>query len=374
MADPVINHQAARFIPVARPAVGPTEIEFVTRALQDGWISQGPGVARFERAIARMHGCDFGVACNSGTTALHLALKAADVGPQDVVICPTMTMVAVPNMILAAGAIPVFVDSEPDTGNIDLLKLEDVVAFHRPRIKAIIYPHLYGVPIEFRTIPGVVAIEDCAEAHFARFANDNPVGSRGDFACFSFFANKIVACGEGGMVACRDLDATDRMRGLRAHCFSKEEHFNHTEAGFGYRMSDVQAAIGNAQLEHIGHYLDRREALANQYIEELAAVPWLNFQGRTPGSAWWVFAIQVDPAATKFYGVSRDRVRQVLADAGVETRTWFRPMHTQRHLREYGPGAYPVAESLYAHGLYLPLYPTMTTDDVDYISAAIQRI
>lgn len=368
MADPVVNRSAERFIPVAKPTVGVRENEYVAKALDSGWLSQGSFVRMFEAGFSAAHGCEHGIAVNSGTSALHLSLIAAGIRRRDHVICPAMTMIAVPNMILQAGAIPVFVDSDPATGNIDLNKLDDAISERRPLVRAVVAVHLYGVPSEIRPIPGVAMIEDCCEAHFARFASGGRVGSRGDFGVFSFFGNKILACGEGGMIVCHDGDDANRLRKLRAHCFSDDEHFNHTELGFGYRMPECSAAIGMAQFEQREEFLSRRQQIAEHYADQLAEIPWIEFQGRTPGSSWWVFPILCR------HPIKRDTVRTALAEAGIETRTWFRPAHMQAHLAEYADRQYPVAEDLWRRGLYLPLFVGMTDDDTDYVCDALRRI
>lgn len=382
MPDPVINHAAIpRWIPVARPTIGDLEREFVNLALDSGWLSGHAFVEDLEEAFAESHGMPHGITCNSGTTALMLALHAAGVGeetdnwpdgsPYDYVACPAMTMVAVPNAILACGGRPVFIDSDPATGNIDLLQLEEAIGRYEGHILAIVYPHLFGVPIEFRTIHNVAAIEDCAEAHCARFGEGTPVGSRGDLACFSFFANKIVACGEGGMVLTRDAEVAERLRGLRAHAFTEGDHFNHREFAWGVRMPELAAAVGLAQHRQHESFLARRKEIAERYILNLEGIPWIEFQQRTPGSVWWVFPI----LCSSDFPPTRDSVRHKLATAGVETRTWFKPMHQQRHLAHFAAGqTFPVADDLYARGLYLPLYPSMEDDDVDYICEVIRGI
>jgi perosamine synthetase len=375
--EPVINRQAERFIPVAKPSIGPAEQGAVAEVMRSGWLSSGPKVEQFEQQFAAAHGKKYGISCNSGTTALQLALMACDVGHQ-LVSCPTLTMIAVPNAILSAGGIPDFVDSEPWDGNI---KLDDLDAMpHFPR--AVVYVHTYGVPVEFqRPRSRPFTIEDCAESHYARFADGSPVGSRGDFACFSFYANKIIATGEGGMVLTNDPAAAERLRGLRAHAFTAGEHFHHREHALGARMTELQGAIGLVQHRRREEFISRRREIAERYTNEFADIHWLDFQQRTPGSADWVFSLLVrdgfahrreHPGPLEY--ITRDSVRQHLADRGIETRSFFKPCHLQPHLQKFATGRYPVAESLYRRGLYLPLYPDLSDEDVNYIIDAVRSI
>jgi perosamine synthetase len=375
--EPVINRQAERFIPVAKPSIGPAEQGAVAEVMRSGWLSSGPKVEQFEQQFAAAHGKKYGISCNSGTTALQLALMACDVGHQ-LVSCPTMTMIAVPNAILSAGGIPDFVDSEPWDGNI---KLDDLDAMpHFPR--AVVYVHTYGVPVEFqRPRSRPFTIEDCAESHYARFADGSPIGSRGDFACFSFYANKIIATGEGGMVLTNDPAAAERLRGLRAHAFTAGEHFHHREHALGARMTELQGAIGLVQHRRREEFISRRREIAERYTEAFQDVPWIQFQERSEGAAWWVFPLIIrdgfnTPPNLNFdsFQINRDYVRQQLGLRGIETRSFFKPCHLQPHLQKFASGRYPMAEDLYRRGLYLPLYPDLSDEDVNYIIDAVRGI
>lgn len=367
--DPVLKTGAPRQIPVARPYVTDLDAECVRRAVSSGWVSQGPRVEEFEQAIAEAHGLKYGVACCSGTSALQLALAALGIREGERVACPTMTMVAVPNAILYVQGVPVFVDSDPETGNPDPAWVERV-AWENPA--AVIVPHLYGEPAaEFlaacrRHLPHTPVIEDCAEAHYARLPNGRSVGFA-NMATFSFYANKIVTSGEGGMVCTNVDDEAERMRQLRAHAFTPGNHFHHQGLAFGMRMTDMQAALGLAQHGRRWDFLRERSAIAHQYLGRLTRIPWLSFPRRSPGSVWWVFPLLVQRGAP----LTRDELRAILADAGVETRTYFFPMHRQPHLRRYATDEYPVADDLAARGLYLPLFPGLTEDEVDYIADTI---
>ena len=363
MPDPTVNLDAPRQIPVARPSLGEAEAEAARAAVAEGWISSGPRVEDFERQFAAAHGRRHGVACNSGTTALHLALAALGVAPGDQVLVPSLTMIAVANAVLYCGARPVLVDSERESGNPDALWLPRVIT---PRTKAAIVPHLYGVPAAAflqalrRRYPRLSVIEDCAEAHYATLAG-RPVGSLGRLATFSFYANKIITTGEGGMVLTDDERLAERLRSLRAHAFTPGDHFRHQSLAFGYRMTDVQAAIGLVQHGRREELLRRRAELAQRYIDRLRELKWVGFPARVAGAVWWVFPLLCPHEA------ARDAVRQALAERGIETRSYFRPLHRQTHLRRFATQHYPVADELSRRGFYLPLWPGMSDEDVEYV-------
>lgn len=372
VADPTVNMNAAKRVPVARPSICDVEANAVRDALLSGWVSGGPAVERFENDFAALIGKRFGVSCGSGTQALHLALIAAGVGPGDEVILPTLTMIACANAVLYCGATPVFVDSREGDGNADERWLEDC-RIANARTKAVIAVHLYGVPCEAflagcrKHIPHAVVIEDCAEAHFAS-ASGRPVGSLGNLSCWSFYGNKQITTGEGGIVCCNDEQTANRLRSLRAHAFSPDTHFHHQELAFGYRMTEMQGALGLAQLSRRHEFIARRKAIAHRYIDHLKGISWLRITDRTFESSWWVFPVVCANPTLK------DKLRSALADAGVETRSFFYPMHKQNHLMRYATHQYPVADVLGARGLYLPLYFDMTDDDVDYVCQIVREL
>jgi perosamine synthetase len=373
MPDPIVNTAALRNIPVARPSLGEAEAEAARDAVLSGRIAGGPNVERFEQEFAAAHRRRFGVATNSGTTALHLALTALDVRSGDEVIVPTLTMVAVGNAVLYCGATPVFVDSESESGNADGQWLKRVLT---SRTKAAIVPHLYGVPAAAflqalrKHARHLAVIEDCAECHYASLdpPSADPVGSIGLLACWSFYGNKIVSTGEGGLVATDDERLAARLRSLRAHAFTQGNHFHHQELAFGYRMTEMQAAIGLVQHQRRDELLARRKAIAARYIERLRDLSWAKFQARSSGSVWWVFPMLCPNES------HRDRLRAALAESGVETRTWFVPLSHQPHLRRYAEHEYPVADDLSRRGLYLPLHAGMSNEDVDYICEVVWTI
>lgn len=375
-ADSIVNKSAERYIPVAKPSLGEAEAKAAFDCVKSGWISQGPIVEQFEQAIATAHDRRWGVACNSGTSALCIALDAVGVGPGDLVVVPDLTMVAVPNSVRFRGAIPIFVDSEAETGNpaaSEVQRLAD--AGVRPA--AVIVAHLYGVPAagfleEVSTVwPQAIIIEDCAEAHYAR-SGGRLVGSLGHLATFSFFSNKIIAAGEGGMVIGDDRLWETRARSLRSHAFDPAEHFNHKHVAYGLRMCDLTAAVGLVQHGRRDELVRSRLVAIEAYRRRIGhhcqcwpLMPAIDCIGHAP----WVFTVVCGNEK------ARGMVRDQLARDGIETRNFFKPMHEQRELRQFQrPGdAFPVAIDLSRRGFYLPLWADMTKEDVEYVCSSIER-
>lgn len=374
-ADPIINKRAARHIPVARPSVGWREALAVARVTLSGWISQGRKVAEFETLFAKSHGQEYGSACNSGTTAIQLALAAAGIGPGDRVLCPTFTMVAVPNSILNVGAEPVFYDAAVGNlvGNSSLDEIRSAaLAPAGQGARALIVAHCYGeVTQDMAKIRtwcdgfGIILIEDCAEVHYAKGA-----GLWGDLVCWSFYANKNITTGEGGMVTTSRAEYKQKLDRIRMHAFSPLRHFNHTEKAYGCRMTEMQAAMGIVQHKRAPALMARRQMLRALYEHALG---WDVLRGdpfcipeTSIDSAWWVMPIVCDSEE------QREGLREWLAQDGIETRTYFVPMHMQEHLKKYARGDYKRAEYLGCCGLYLPLYPAMQTLDVWYVSASVK--
>ncbi len=368
-------------IPVCAPLLDGHEERNLLEALRGGWISSaGPWVPRFEEGFARWCGRPHGVATTSGTTALHLALRALGVGPGDEVILPDFTMVACLFAVLYVGATPVFVDAEPETWNLDPALLEGALT---PRTRAVMAVHLYGHPCEmdavlaFAARHGLLVLEDAAEAHGAEYRGRR-CGSFGDASAFSFFANKILATGEGGMVLTSDAGLAERCRYYRNLCFPLDgpRDFVHDDLGYNYRMPSLQAALGVAQLERADELVGRRRANARRYLERLRDIPGLQLPVERPGvrNVYWMFGLLVDEAV---YGMGREALMRALADAGIETRPFFRPLHGQGVLARLGVaarGAFPVTERLAREGLYLPSGSGLRPEEADRVCAALERL
>jgi perosamine synthetase len=354
-------------IPVYRPEIGDAEKAYVNDALDSTWISsRGPFLDRFEREFADYVGADHGVGCANGTVSLHLAFAALGLGPGDEVIVPTFTYVASVNAIRYTGARPVFVDSDMATWSLDPERVRSAIT---PRTRAIEVVHLYGHPADMDAIleladdRGLAVVEDAAEAHGARYKGRR-VGALGTVGSFSFFGNKIVTTGEGGMLVTSDAALAEAARHLRGQGVSPTRTYWHDVVGFNYRMTNVAAAIGCAQLERIGETLDRKRRIAAWYEARLDGVDGVALQ---EPAAWaepvyWMNSILVDP-------VIREQLRDHLAQRGVDSRPFFHPAHT---LPMYADGgSYPVAERLGASGINLPSYAGLTEEEVATVCSAV---
>jgi perosamine synthetase len=348
-------------IPVWEPVLDGNEEKYVLDCMRTAWISSaGEYLTRFETAFARWCGARHGVACSSGTTAVHLALAAAGIGPGDEVILPDFTLVACANMAILAGARPVLVDADPETWCLDPARIEERLT---PRTRAILAVHLYGHPCDMSSINdiarrrGLLVVEDGAEAHGAE-VNGRKVGSLGTAACFSFYGNKILTTGEGGMVVTDDDRLAERARLLRNQAF-EEPRFVHREFGFNYRMTNVQAAIGLAQTEKADEKVARKREIARIYLELLGNREDVRLPVERPWAknVYWMFGVLLGDA----FRAGRDEVMRRLRVKGVDTRAFFHPLHSQPLYARGGPGNFPrtdgdfpVSDELWRRGLYLP--------------------
>lgn len=363
-------------IPVAEPALHGNELKYVTECITTNWISsQGSFVRRFETEFAARLGVPHGLAVSNGTVALHLALKAFDIGPGDEVIVPDLTFAATINSVLHAGATPVIVDVDPESWNIDP---EAIAAVITPRTRAIMPVHLYGQPADMDAIMALaerhrlVVIEDAAEAAGA-LHNGRPCGSIGHAGTFSFFSNKVITTGEGGMVVFRDDHAAEHARRLRDHGMNPAKRYWHDEVGFNYRLTNLQAAIGCAQLEQFDGFIERKLAIAAAYRARLGRIDGLRLPTEIPGlrNSHWMISVIAEPERT---GLDRDSFMARLGKAGIETRPLFYPLHEMPPYRAFaGNRAFPHASRLSASGLSLPSGVTLTDGQLDYICGVIER-
>src|SRR5262249_13527439 len=371
---PVVEEELTRrIIPVSDPKLDGNELRYLTQCIQSNWISSaGRFVREFEEAFAAVVGCRFGVACANGTTALHLALATLGIGEGDEVVIPTFTMIATPNAVRYTGATPALVDAERETWNLDVGRLEAAIS---PRTRGIVLVHTYGHPVDMDPLlelcerRGLWVVEDAAEAHGARYKG-RPTGSLGRAASFSFYANKIVTTGEGGMVTTNDPEIARLARRPRDHAFSDERHFWHKHLGFNYRMTNLQAAVGLAQTERLEEFVEIHRTNALRYARRLARLPGLTLPVERPWArnVYWMFGVVVEDA----FGITRDELRRRLARRGIETRTFFIPIHLQPIYYEAFKGQrFPVAEELCQRGLYLPSGATLTEAEVSYVCDAV---
>ena len=362
-------------IPVFRPAIGHEEIANVLDALKRGEISGNFGtyLESFEQRFAAYCGCKHGIAVTSGTTALHLAVDAAGIRASDEVLVSASTNIATALGVVHKKAIPVPVDSENATWNLDLDLIEGLIT---PRTKAIIPVHLFGNPVDMDRLMTIankhelIVIEDCAESHGAT-VRGRMTGSFGHMACYSFYANKVITTGEGGMVVTNDDALAERLRLLR-NLGSTQPRFVHKVAGYNFRMTGYQAAIGLAQLDKIEQVIEQKRSLARRYHERLSSVRGLKLpvEAAWARNVYWMYAVVVTPE----FGVPRDALTARLAAQGIETRTFFCPMNQQPCLKEI-PGfrevPCPVADELWRTGFYLPSTYTLTDGELDQIRDAI---
>jgi perosamine synthetase len=357
------------FIPVYEPWIGKGELARVTRCVKSGWISSiGEEIREFEARFAALCDRRFGVATSNGTAALHLALAALGIGPGDEVVVPALTFVATANAVRYAGATPVFADADRETWNLDPSAVEGKVT---RRTRAIIAVHLYGQPADMAPLRRIAArhrlhlVEDAAEAHGARYRG-KPVGAFGDASCFSFYGNKMITTGEGGMVLTSTAALAGRLRLLRDHAMSATRRYYHDEIGFNYRMTTLQAALGLAQLDRFPEILERKRRIAAWYRTGLAGLP-LEMPPELPGSenVHWMFSVVLDRKAP----VDRATLGRGLLERGIDWRPFFVPIPS---LPPYRDGRrYPVAAELGARGLNLPSGPLLTGAQIRFVCDAI---
>ena len=356
-------------IPVSMPVLDGRESEYVAECLSSTWISsQGRFIEEFERKFASWCGTRYAVATNNGTTSLHLALVALGVGPGDEVIVPTLTYIASANAVTYCGATPVLVDVDPVTLTLDP---DAVAAAVTPRTAAVMPVHLYGHPAEMDPLlaladrHGFAVVEDAAEAHGARYRGRR-VGGLGTCAAFSFFGNKIITTGEGGMVTTDDADLARRLLQRRGQGQDFERRYWFPIVGFNYRMTNVAAAIGVAQLERVEEHLAARERVRGWYDDALSGVAGVAAPGRRDWAdpVTWLYTVQVE-------GVDRDDLIVRLDREGIETRPVFYPMHVLPPYLDT-EGAYPVADRAAALGLSLPTHGALTEDDVRRVCSSLE--
>lgn len=361
------------FIPVCSPDLRGSELKYINKCVKSGWISsQGNYIKLFEDKFAKFCGAKYATALTNGSHAVHLALAAIGIKSGDEVIVPTFTMIATANPIAFLGAKPVFVDAREDTYNIDETKIEEAIT---PKTKAIIVVHIYGHPAEMDTILKIAkkhnlwVIEDAAEAHGAKYKN-KPVGSIGDIGCFSFYANKMMTTGEGGMVTTNNKKLGELMYNLHNHAFDEKIHFWHEYFGYNFRMTNLQAAIGYAQLERAEKMIQARRRNAQLYKNLLKDIPGIKLptELQETFNTYWMFNILLD----KNFPLSRDMLRQKLAKKDIETRTFFIPLHLQPiYFNERKIFDYPVANNLSKNGLYLPSSSVLTKKEIEKICSVI---
>ncbi|MBF0437031.1 MAG: DegT/DnrJ/EryC1/StrS family aminotransferase [Magnetococcales bacterium] len=369
-----------RIIPVNVPSLDGREAEYLLQCLETGWISsEGPFVGEFENAFARMVGRRFGIAVANGTAALEVGVQALKLEPGDEVILPTFTIISCAGAVVRAGGIPVVVDCDPLTWNMDVEQIESVIT---PRTRVIMVVHIYGLPVDMDPLleiarkHGLTVIEDAAEAHGLTYKGRS-CGSFGALSTFSFYPNKLVTTGEGGMIVTDDEHLAEQCRSIRNLCFQPEARFIHEELGFNYRMTNLQAAIGLAQLERMEHSIHKKRTIGEAYKRWLSGLSAFEMPlAKTPfaDNIYWVYGLVLtDRALTS----SAKEAIGLLNQHGVGTRPFFWPMHEQPVFKRMGffrGVTLPVSERLARRGFYVPSGLGMKMEDVRQCCRIIWQI
>ena len=373
------NERKMDFIPVNEPMLDGNEKNYLLECIDTGWISsEGPFIKRFEQGMAASMGRKHGIAVANGTAALDIAVAALELAPGDEVIMPAFTIISCIAEIVRRGATPVLVDSDPVTWNMDVAQVAEKIT---PRTKAILVVHIYGLPVDMDPILALAAkhglkiIEDAAEMHGQTYKG-RPCGSFGDLSVFSFYPNKHITTGEGGMVLADDDRLAETCRGLRNLCFQPPRRFVHERLGWNYRMTNMQAALGVAQLERLDSFVMRKRAMGKHYTQALSSLASVQLPLPATNYAeniYWVYGMVLND------NVPFDAMEAMkrLARLGVGTRPFFYPMHWQPVLKEMGLFAgehYPVAERLGERGFYIPSGMALTVEQMDEVIARVREV
>lgn len=367
------------FIPVNEPLLNGNEKKYLCECIDTGWISsEGPFVKEFERKMSASVCRKHGVAVSNGTAALEVAVQALGIGKGDEVIMPAFTIISCAMAVTKVGALPVLVDSDPHTWNMNVDEIEAKIT---PRTKAIMMVHLYGLPVE---VDGVLAlavkyglkvIEDAAEMHGQDY-KEKPCGSFGDISTFSFYPNKHVTTGEGGMVVMDDDGLAERCRMVRNLCFRKDIRYVHDEISGNYRFTNLQAAVGLAQLERLEEFVGRKRRMGKYYTERLRDVEGVKLPVESTGYAdniYWVYGLVLEDSIP----ADNREMQMLLAEEGIGTRTFFWCMHEQPVYRKAGlfkGDCYPQAEYLARKGFYIPSGLALTEKQMDRVAVAVRKV
>lgn len=368
-----------KFIPVFDPEIGKEEIKNVISALKAKEISGlfGTFLPKFEQDFAKYCQCQYGIAVNSGTSALDIAVAALGLKTGDEVLVSTFTNMATFFAVLRSGAKAIPVDIEADTLNIDPKLIEAKIT---PKTKALVIVHIYGHPCDMDPILEIVKkhnlylIEDCAEAHGALYKGKK-MGSFGDLSCFSFYANKVITTGEGGMITTNNAQLAEKCRSLRSLAFGKKNKFMHEDIGFGMRLTNLQAGIGCAQLKRIEKIIAKKQAIAKYYSSKLKDIKGIQIpvQKVYARNIYWMYCILINDE----FGISRDKLSEELYQKGIETRPAFIPFNQQEIFIKKGltkESDCPIANNAGARGLYLPSSTLLTKKEMEYVVNSIREI
>ena len=368
-----------RQVPVNEPELGGNEKKYLEECIDTGWISfEGPFVKRFEEGMAKLAGRTYGVSVSNGSAALEAAVMALELGEGDEVILPAFTIISCAAPIVRAGAVPVLVDADPATFNMRAGEIEQKIT---PRTKAIMVVHIYGLPCDMDPILKIAEehhlaiIEDAAEMHGQTYKG-RPCGSFGDVSCFSFYPNKHITCGEGGMVLTDDEALAERLKLVRNLFLRPKKRYVHEELGYNRRMTNLQAAVGCAQLERIEETVKKKRKIGQLYNEMFRDVEGLQLPLVSTDYAeniYWVYGMVL----TDDVPIDAEEMMKLLRAEGIGSRGFFWPMHEQPVFQKMGLFAgehYPVAERLARRGFYVPSGLTITEDDQAYVAETVKKI
>lgn len=368
-------------IPVSEPLILSTEIEYVDEALRTGWISsEGRFIKDFEKAFSSYVGRKFGIAVNNGTNALILAMRALDLPAGSEVIMPTFTIISCALACIYNNLVPVFIDSEKDTWNMDVSAVEEKIT---PRTRAVMAVHIYGHPTKMNSLINITKkydlalIEDFAEAIGSEF-NGLRCGTFGEVSCASFFANKVITTGEGGMCLTDSVELAEKLQRLKNLAFLPGERFVHRELGFNFRMTNIQAAIGLAQVERIENHIKKKIWIGEKYAELLRPLEekgliQLPVQKAWAKNTYWMYGVVLD----EMHGIDAKTVMARLAESGIQSRPFFYPLHEQPAFEEFEwfkSQSLPVSEGLWKYGFYLPSGLTLTENDIESVVETVTTI
>lgn len=366
-------------IRVNEPAFGAKELRYVTECIKTNWISsEGPYVKQFEEAFAQFCSVKYGVACTNGISAIHLGLISGNINKGDEVVIPAFTMIATAYALVYIGAKPVLVDAEPKTWNMDT---SQVMGKLNRRTTAILPVHIYGHPVDMQGLweiaekKNLYILEDAAEAHGAEYKGIK-AGALGDAAAFSFYANKIITTGEGGMLVTDNKKIAEKAKYFRNMAFQKKIRYLHKDIGYNYRMTNLQAAVGLAQTQRIKDLIKKKRKMAGLYNERLKDIEGVTrpIEEKWAKNVYWMYSILINE---KSFGLTRDRFREELYKEGIDTRAFFIPMHKQPIFRKMGlflKERHPIAEDISRRGLYLPSGLSLKETEIDYVCDKIKKL
>ncbi len=366
-------------IPVAEPSLTAEDIARANDCLSTGWISSaGKYIEEFEKKWAAYCQMKHGIAVSNGSTAIDVACEVLDLKRGDEVIMPSFTIISCAEPVVSRGAVPVLIDSESVTWQMDVSKIEAKIT---PQTKAIMVVHMYGHPTDMDPILAICKkynlrlIEDAAEVHGALYKG-RPCGSFGDIVTFSFYANKLITTGEGGMVLTNHDDLAQRARSFKNLCFQPTRRFLHSELGKNYRMTNLQAALGVGQVGRIDQIVDRKREIAHRYQSLLKTIPGITLQGEADWArhVYWIFGLVLDESR---YGNDCTVFTKQMLEMGVETRPFFLGMHQQpvfHNLGLFNGESYPVSEMLARSGFYIPSGLTISDEQINEVVRVMHTV